>query len=50
MSILGFALTIIGSFACTALVLSCIWASEDRKRDHEDDWSDDDDNESGTTP
>lgn len=49
MSILGFILTIVGSFACTALVLSCIWASEDRKRDN-DDWSDDDDNESGTTP
>lgn len=46
MSILGFILTVVGSFACTALVLSCIWASEDRKRDHEDDWSDDDnDNE-----
>ena len=45
MSILGFILTVIGTFACTALVLSCIWAAEDRKRDHEDDWSDEDDNE-----
>lgn len=45
MSILGFVLTVIGSFTCTALVLSCIWAAEDRKRDHEDDWSDEDDNE-----
>lgn len=44
MSILGFILTVLGSFGCTALVLSCIWASEDRKRDH-DDWSDNDDDD-----
>lgn len=44
MSIIGFILTVIGSFVCTALVLSCIWAAEDRKKDHEE-WSDDDDND-----
>lgn len=50
MSIIGFFFTIIGVFVCTWIVLSAIWASEDRKRDHEDDWSDNDDNESGTAP
>lgn len=42
MSVLGFILTVIGTFACTGLVLSCIWASEDRKHDHEE-WEDDTD-------
>lgn len=37
MSVIGFILTVIGTFACTGLVLSCIWASEDRRADHEED-------------
>lgn len=44
MSIIGFFFTIIGVFACTWIVLSAIWAAEDRKRDHEE-WEDENDND-----
>lgn len=30
-------LIIAGTFLATWIVLSCLWASEDRKRDHEED-------------
>jgi len=37
MSVLDFIVTVVGSFLCSWIVLSCLWASEDRKRDHEED-------------
>lgn len=37
MSIIGFILTVVGSFLCSWIVLSCLWASEDRRADHEED-------------
>ena len=36
MSVLSFIVTVVGSFLCSWIVLRCLWASGDRRADHEE--------------